>query len=84
MIVPFFSIFDKIQIPMDNNKPLQYRILVYVLGFIILFETVMLGLAIPIKTTFIWFTLGTLAFLCLYLLIFCLRLIKELQEKSKK
>ena len=68
---------------MDNDKFRQYRTLVYVLGFIILFETVMLGVAIPAKTTFIWFTLGAIAFLCLYLLILCFRLIGELQKPAR-
>ncbi len=84
MIGPIFSYICVNSKPMDNDKFRQYRALVYILGFIILFETVMLSLAIPAKTTFIWLSLGALAFLSLYLLLLCLRLVKELQEKSKK
>ena len=68
----------------DNNKFRQYRSLVYILAFIILFEVVMLILAVPAKTTFITVTLAAISFLCLYLIILCLRLIRELQQKSKK
>ncbi len=73
-------------INMDNpNKKIKpYRTLVGVLAFILLFEVAMLIRAIPQKTTFIWITLATIAFVCLYLTIFCLRLIKELKENSKK
>lgn len=70
---------------MDDNttKFRYYKTLVYILAFIILFEVVMLALAIPVKTTFITVSLAAVGFLCLYLIIFCLRLIRELQQKSK-
>ena len=70
---------------MDDNttKFRYYKTLVYILAFIILFEVVMLALAIPVKTTFITVSLAALGFLCLYLIVLCLRLIRELQQKSK-
>jgi len=68
----------------DAEKFRYYRILIYVLAFIILFEVGMLAWAIPEKSTFIIITLSALGFLCLYLIILCLRLVKELQENSKK
>ncbi|MDR0954307.1 MAG: hypothetical protein LBM20_02855 [Rikenellaceae bacterium] len=66
-----------------TRKFRQYRTLVYLLAFVILFEMGMLMLAVPAKTTFIWFTLAVIAFLCLYLIVLCLRLIRELQETKK-
>lgn len=67
-----------------NEKFRLYRTLVWVLAFILFFEVAMLCWAIPAKTTFIWITLGAIAFLSLYLLVFCLRLIRELSEKQNK
>ena len=68
----------------DIAKFRHYRTLVYTLAFILAFEVVMLILAVPAKTTFVSVTLGAIAFLCLYLIVLCLRLIRELQKKSKK
>ena len=68
----------------DINKFRYYKRLVYILAFILFFEVGMLVLAIPVKTSFITVSLTAVGFLCLYLIILCLRLIKELQEKSKK
>ena len=67
----------------ESHKFRYYRILVYILAFIILFEVVMLALAIPGKTTFIVITLTALGVLCLYLIVLCLRLIRELQQNTK-
>ena len=71
---------------MDNNtdKFRLHRTLVYVLAFIILFEVGMLYWAIPVRTTFITITLSAVALLCLYLIVLCLRLIRELQQNSEK
>ncbi|MDL2230271.1 hypothetical protein LJB87_00565 [Alistipes sp. OttesenSCG-928-L06] len=68
----------------DSQKFRYYRMLVYILAFILLFEVGMLAWAIPVKTTFITITLAALGFLCLYLIVLCLRLIKELQGKSEE
>ena len=68
----------------DTQKFRHYRTLVWLLAFIIAFEVVMLFGAVPVKTTFITVSLCALAFLCFYLIVLCLRLIRELQEKSKK
>ena len=68
----------------DSQKFRYYRILVGILAFIILFEVGVLVWLIPVKTTFITITLSALGFLCLYLIVLCFRLIKELQENSKK
>jgi uncharacterized membrane protein len=72
--------FDAMQ--NSSGKFRHYRTLVYILGFIILFEAGILVWAIPVKTTFIVVTLCTLIFLCLYLILLCLRLIRELQQSS--
>lgn len=58
------------------------RNIVYIIAFIILFELVMLTIQIPVKTSFMWFTLSAIAVLCLYLIILCLKLIKELHPKD--
>ncbi len=67
-----------------NEKIRHYRTLVRVLAFILAFEVVMLVWAVPVKTNFVWGTLGVIAFVCLYLIVLCLRLIKELKDLSKK
>ena len=65
-----------------QQKLRSYRTLIYVLAFILFFEIIILSLQIPEKTTFTWITLLALGFLCLYLIVLCIRLVKELQDKE--
>ena len=67
----------------ESAKFRQYRALVYALTFILLFEVGMLAWAIPERTTFIVITLSALGFLCLYLVVLCLRLIRELEKNTR-
>ena len=67
----------------EIHKFRYYRILIGVLAFAIVFELVMLALAIPMKTTFIATTLYAVGLLNLYLIVFCFRLIRELQKNAK-
>lgn len=67
----------------DTPKFRTYRTIVCLLAFIVGFEIVLLARAIPVHTTFIDLTLGALGFLCLYLIVLCLRLIGELQKNSR-
>lgn len=66
----------------DRNKFRNYRTLIFILGAILLFELFMLTRFVTL-TTFITTTIGVIGFLCIYLIVLCLRLVRELQQNEK-
>ncbi len=66
------------------EKLRTYRTLTTIIAVVIAFELVMLCRMIPLKTTYHWLMLGGLALFCLYLIVLCLRLIRELRNRLDK
>lgn len=67
-----------------NEKVPVIRNIVYIVAFILLFEIFMLIVQVPQKTTFLWVTISALGLMCAYLVILCLKLIRELDKKGDK
>jgi hypothetical protein len=63
------------------DKLRAYRTLTIVSAVMIAFTLLTLGAMIPRKTIHIWLMLGGAALFCLYLIVLCLRLIRELKER---
>ena len=72
----------------DNNelpeKLRAYRTLTVIIAVVIAFTLGMLGWMLPGGTVYIPIMLGGLALFSLYLIVLCLRLIRELKETLKK
>ncbi len=59
------------------------RNVVWLTAFILFFELGMLAWKTPGKSAFHWITFGVIAITAIYLVAICLKLIKELDGKSK-
>lgn len=59
-----------------------YRTMAYTLAAIIALELIFLAAMTPAKTTFFWIMLAAIAISLLYLIVLCLKLVKELQKRS--
>lgn len=67
-----------------SEKLRAYQTLTIIIAVAIAFQLLMLGVMIPVKTTYIWIMLGGLALFSLYLIVLCLRLIRELTNRLGK
>jgi len=67
-----------------DEKLHAYRTSTLVIALVIVFALTMLATTIPLKTSAIWAMIGTVGVFSLYLIVLCLRLIKELKDRVGK